>query len=166
MQEEEKKIYDFLESLSIPYKRYEHPAVTTVEEAAEHWKSIDASHCKNLFIRNQKGDRHFLVILEHTRELTIPMLQEQIKHGKMSFASERRISKYLGSQPGAVSPLGLINDEDDHVRVLIDNKLQRKENISFHPNVNTATVVIYFDHFIKFLDSVGNKYKFMDLPVY
>jgi Ala-tRNA(Pro) deacylase len=156
MSPEERAVYDALESLSIPHDRHEHPPVFTVEQALEHWEGIDATHCKNLFLRNKKGDRHFLVVAAHTTAIDIAAMAARIGEGRLSFASSERLAAHLGLTPGAVSPFGLLNDRTKSVRVLVDGALRSAERVGFHPNVNTATVVLAFADFERFLAACGN----------
>jgi Ala-tRNA(Pro) deacylase len=144
-------VLDRLSSLGIGYERFEHPPVPTVEEAEKHWAAIEAAHCKNLFLRNQKGNRHYLVIIAHTKRADLRAVANQIGDGKLSFASPGRLLQYLGVTPGAVSPAGLINDREHHVRVFLDRDLKDAARISFHPNVNTATLTVAFGDFERFL---------------
>ncbi len=157
------KVLSLLEKLNIPFDIYEHPPVPTVEEAMVYWREIDATHCKNLFFRNHKGNRHYLVILEHKQQLIIRDLEQRLKQGKISFASPKRMEHYLGLSGGSVSVFGLINDVENHVHVFLDAELKSAKRISFHPNENNATVVITFDAFMKFLDWSGNSYEFITL---
>ena len=157
------RLYTLLEELQIPYDYYEHPAVATIGEARRYWKDIEAAHCKNLFFRNHKGNRHYLVIIEHSRDLPVHDLEQRLKQGKLSFASDQRMMKYLGLTPGSVSPFGLINDTEKHVHVFIDEDLKKAEKISFHPCINTASLVIPFEGLIKFLEHIGNTYEFIML---
>ncbi len=160
---EKEKVLKVLKNLSIPFEIFEHKALPTIEIAMEVWKDIDATHCKNLFFRNHKGNKHYLVILESNRALDIHDLEQRLKQGKISFASQKRMDKYLGVQAGSVSPFGLINDKDNHVHLFLDQNLQKAEKISFHPNINTASIVVSFSDFIKYLNSVGNSYEFIEL---
>lgn len=160
---EKDKVLQTLEELSIPYDIYEHQPLPTIEIAMEVWKDIDSTHCKNLFFRNHKGNRHYLVILESNHALDIHDLEKRLKQGKISFASPKRMDKYLGLQAGSVSPFGLINDTENHVHLFLDKNLKESQKISFHPNINTASVVISFADFIKYLDQVGNSYEFLEL---
>ena len=80
----------------------------------------------------------------------------------MTFGSEKRLLKYLGVSPGSVSPFGLINDEEHHVHLFIDEQLQSADKISFHPNDNTASLVIDYKDLLKYLDAMGNSYEFID----
>ena len=100
MTSEEVPVVERLRDLGIAFERHEHPPVATVEQAAEHWAGIDAAHCKNLFLRNQKGDRHYLLILEHSKKADLRAVANQIGDGKLSFGSPERLQKHLGLTPG------------------------------------------------------------------
>src|SRR6476619_2017962 len=153
MAAEEVPVVERLRELGIAFERHEHPPVATVEQAAEHWAGIHAAHCKNLFLRNQKGDRHYLLILEHSKKADLRAVADQIGDGKLSFGSPERLMKHLGLAPGSVSPFGLIHDDEHAVRVAIDRDLKAAEKISFHPNINTATIVLAFPDFQRFLEA-------------
>lgn len=99
-----KKVLDFLEGHDIPYELHTHPPLFTIEEGLKYWKNLDCTHCKNLFFRNHKGNRHYLVSMECHK------LEQMIHEGKLSFASEERMVRCLGLHPGSVSAFGLIND--------------------------------------------------------
>jgi Ala-tRNA(Pro) deacylase len=159
----QKELYMLLDELDIPFHYREHPPVNTIEEATRYWKNYDSGRCKNIFLRNHKGDKHYLVILEHLRSLSMKDLESRLKQGKLSFASEKRLKKYLGLKPGSVSPFGLINDNDKHIHLFIDKKLLDFKNLSFHPNDNTASLIISKDDFIRFLEHQGNSYEFLQL---
>jgi Ala-tRNA(Pro) deacylase len=156
-------LYQLLDRLSIPFEYHEHPPVATIEDAKIHWRVLNSGRCKNIFFRNHKGDRHYLVILEHLRQLNIRDLEQRLKQGKLTFASDQRLKKYLGVEPGSVSPFGLINDEAHHVHLFIDEKLNEFERLSFHPNINTASLVISKADFIRLLKHLGNSYEFIKL---
>jgi Ala-tRNA(Pro) deacylase len=157
------QVYNALYELGIQFDYHEHPPVPTIEKARFYWKDIEATHCKNLFFRNHKGNRHYLVIIEHSRDLVIRDLELRLKQGKLSFASDERMRKYLGLSPGSVSPFGLIHDTGNHVHLFIDQNLHGSEKISFHPCVNTASLVISFRDFEKFLIFTGNTFEYLDL---
>lgn len=161
--ENREKVLQVLDKLNIKHEIHEHPPVPTVEEALPYWNQIDATHCKNLFFRNHKGTRHYLVILRHDRQLNIRDLEQRLKQGKISFASPHRMEKYLGVSGGSVSVFGLINDKDNQVHLFLDEALERTRKITFHPNENTATVVISKDSLLAFLDWSGNSYEFIKL---
>lgn len=157
------KVYDVLKQLNIPFDYYEHPEAPTVEIAMKYWKDLEAQHCKNLFFRNHKGNKHFLVILDCHYQLNIRELELRLKQGKLTFASAERMLKYLNIKPGSVSPFGLIHDNTKNVHVFLDKNLQKAQRISFHPNDNTASLVIPFSGFLKFLEYTGNTFEFLEL---
>ncbi len=161
LEEKRTKVYELLSNLNIDYKVYEHPPLDTIEIAQEYWKDIDAMHCKNLFFRNHKGNKHYLVIIKDTTPFVLKGLEKKLKQGKLTFGSEKRLSTYMGVKPGSVSPFGLINDEEHHVYVFMDEQLKTAEYISFHPNDNTASLVLKFSDFIKYLNYMGNKFEFI-----
>ncbi|MBN2245545.1 MAG: prolyl-tRNA synthetase associated domain-containing protein [Candidatus Aminicenantes bacterium] len=162
-EDKEKKVIEALEKLNISYIRHAHPPVFTVEQAVEQWKGIEGAHCKNIFVRNKKGNRHFLIIVEHLKKLDLKNLSSRLGQDRLSFASPERLNKYLGLEAGSVSPFGLINDIDHHVTVLIDENLKQEEFINFHPNINTATYTLSFSDFIKFLKWINNKIDFLKI---
>ncbi len=157
------ELYELFEQLSIQFEYHEHPPLDTIEDAIIHWKDYNSGRCKNIFFRNHKGDRHYLVILEHLRYLNIHDLEKRLKQGKLTFASDKRLMKYLGLEPGSVSPFGLINDKTKHVHLFIDEKLKESDRLAFHPNINTASLVISRSDFLKFLKYTGNTYEFIKL---
>src|SRR3954463_13632256 len=161
MFEQEIPVVARLNELGIEFTRHEHPAVATVDEASAHWAGIDATHCKNLFLRNQKGSRHYLVIIVATKKADLRAVADQIGDGKLSFASPERLMTHLGVTPGSVSPFGLINDASREVRVFLDRDLANATRISFHPNVNTVTVVLAFADFERFLAARGNPVRYL-----
>jgi len=156
-------IYKVLQELDIKFDYHEHPPVPTVEEASKYWAGIDSTHCKNIFLRNHKGDKHYLVILDYRCIVNIHQLEKLLKQGKLTFASPQRMMKYLGIEPGSVSPFGLIHDATNHVHLFLDSNLQQAERLSFHPNLNTASLIIKYNDFIKYLKWKGTSYEFIDL---
>jgi Ala-tRNA(Pro) deacylase len=157
------QLYRILRELDIAFDYYEHPAAFTVAQALKNWEKIDSMHCKNLFFRNHKGDRHYLIIMEYSRPLAIHDLEQRLHQGKLSLASPERLMRYLGVTPGAVSLFNLINDKANHVHVFLDERLQQAQKISFHPNDNTASIVVTFTDMMRFLEWSGNNYEFLRL---
>lgn len=156
--EKEQRLYDILESLKIEYVRYEHKAVYTVEEADKLKINIKGKLCKNLFLKNSKGDTHYLFVLEETKRADLKLLSKQIGSSRLSFASEERLAKYLDLKKGAVTPFGIINDKESSVIILIDKDLVGDHLVNFHPNVNTATIGVLYEDFEKFIKWHGNKF--------
>jgi Ala-tRNA(Pro) deacylase len=150
-----------LDALAIAHTRHEHPPVFTVEEAEQHWRDIHAVHCKNLFVRNEKGNAHYLVIVERSTSVDMKRLTAQLGEDRLSFASPERLALHLGLTPGAVSPFGIINDREHAVAVVLDEDLRSADRIAFHPNVNTATIALSFADFERFLASQGNRVRYL-----
>ena len=175
------EVLDFLEEHGIPYEIYRHPPLPTIEIALEYWKNITATHCKNLFFRNHKGNRHYLVSFECHKNLDIHSLEHQLHQGKLSFASPERMMRCLGLKPGSVSPFGLIHDMDlaekpdtnpkelyengHRVKFYLDKDLQEAERISFHPCDNTASVVVSREDFLRYLEIWGGELEWTDLAL-
>ncbi len=163
MSPQEEKVYRVLESLGISFVKYEHPPVFTVAEARQHWANLAGARCKNLFLRDEKGKRHFLVIVEHEKPVDLKKLAQMVGEKRLSFASAERLERYLGVDPGAVSPFGLIFDQKKEVEVLIDSDLEKATTIYFHPNINTVTIGLSLADFKKFLAWTGNYLRFLRL---
>ncbi len=169
----EEIVLTYLRNHGIPFERYNHPEGKTIEEANQWWRDDGSVHCKNIFLRNHKGNQHYLVSFHCDHDLDIHDLEQRLKArlqaqgkaapGKLSFASAERMLKYLGLEPGSVSPFGLINDTGNHVIFFIDETLQKADSLSFHPNDCRGTVVIRRDDFERYLEIVGNPYEYMNL---
>ncbi len=157
------KVYEVLKELGIGYDYLEHPAAPTIEIALQYCNNMDSTHCKNLFFRNHKGNRHYLVIFYCEQNLAIHELEQRLRQGRLSFASEQRMQKYLGLKPGSVSPLGLLNDTEHHVYVFLDENLRKAPKVSFHPNDNRASLAIKTEDFIRYMDFTGNGYEWTKL---
>ena len=182
--EKTEKVEKFLNEHGISFHTHHHPPLPTIELALEYWKEIDSTHCKNLFFRNHKGNRHYLVVFECHKELGIHTLEKSLKQGKLSFASQERMERCLGLLPGSVSPFGLINDmnlvgedgkpaegvaakelfENGHrVKLFLDKDLQEAALVSFHPCDNTASTVISNADLLKFLEIWGGEYEWIEI---
>jgi Ala-tRNA(Pro) deacylase len=163
MTDQELEVRARLEALGIAFDRHGHPPIDTAEAGEQYWTGIDAIHCKNLFMRNQKGTKHYLVILNYLKRANLRAVSDQVGDGKLSFASPERLMTHLGVTPGSVSPFGLIHDPSHQVRVVLDRDLKSADRISFHPNINTATVVLAFADFLRFLDWCGNPVQYVSV---
>lgn len=157
------RLYALLEELKISYEYIEHPPAPTIEIAKQYWSGHEAKHCKNLFFRNHKGNRHYLVILDCDQQMDIHDIEKHLHQGKLSFASEERLMRFLGVKPGSVTPLALINDSEHHVHLFLDKELLKAEKVSFHPCVNTASLIISCSDWIRFLDHCTNTYEWISL---
>ena len=179
--EREERVLAYLTEHNIPFTCYYHPEGKTIEEAKRWWKDDGSVHCKNIFMRNHKGNQHYLICFHCDHDLDIHDLEARLKQvlqsqgkpscGKLSFASAERMLKYLGLEPGSVSPFGLINDAEHHVHLFLDAALlddcsyanPEHKTLSFHPNDSRGTVVIALADFERYLSTVGNTYEYLRL---
>lgn len=148
---EKQKVYDALDKLNIKYEVVEHEPVFTMEDMDRLGLPEKGTLCKNLFLRDSKGKRHFLVTLDEKKNVDLKKLGKTLGGGNLSFASEERLEKYLGLKQGAVSPFGLMNDSEHQVEFFIDKDLSREKKLGIHPLDNTATVFLSFKDLDKFL---------------
>lgn len=153
------RVFEVLDELNISYVLHEHPPVFTVEEAQLHAEGIGGLHCKNLFLRDQKGKRHFLVVSENTKPIQVKEVGKKLGVGNLSFASPERLLKHLGLTPGSVSPFGLINDKENQVTLVLDQELKKADQLNFHPNDNAKTVTLSYTDFEKYVKWTGNTAK-------
>jgi len=156
-------VYQVLDSLGIKYKKFEHPVVHTVEDANKLGLEIEGGINKCLFLRNKKGDKHYLVLIRGSKRLDLKKLEELLSETRLSFASPERLMTYLKLIPGSVSPFGLINDSDKAVTAIVDDELLTNDELALHPNINTQTLVLKIGDFKKFLTWTKNKIIFLDL---
>lgn len=157
-------IYAFLDQHDIPYNRQDHPPVYTTEQAERLVPPLPGVHTKNLFLRDKKGKRYFLLVVEASKELDLKNLAAQIEASRLSLASSRRLMQYLGIEPGAVSLLALVNDPEHNVEILIDRRIWDEDALHCHPLVNTATLVIRLSGIRSFLAATGHTYHLVDIP--
>jgi Ala-tRNA(Pro) deacylase len=154
-------VYAALDALGIAYQRFAHPPVFTSEEADIHWRDLPGVPCKNLFLRNKKGNHHYLVILEISKKADLREIVRFVNDDRLSFGSPDRLMAELGLTPGSVSPFGLINDSDGSVVVLVDEDLRGAEGLIFHPNINTASVVVSWEGLERFLKTRSNPVRYI-----
>lgn len=157
------RVLEKLDELNIKYELIDHPPVYTIEEM-ENLSLEEKGHIvKNLLLKNSNGKKHYLVILKSDKKANLKSIKSQIESSALSFASEERLEKYLGLLKGAVTPLGIINDDNHCVNVVIDEDLKNQSIIGVHPNVNTATVFISYDDMIKFINTFGNEIIYVNI---
>ena len=118
---------------------------------------------KNLFLKNSNGKKHYLVVLKGDKKADLKSIKSQINSTALSFASEERLEKHLGLLKGAVTPLGIINDEEHLVNVVLDRDLQNEKMLGVHPNVNTSTVFMSYNDLIKFINTFGNEIFYVNI---
>ncbi|MFC1655980.1 prolyl-tRNA synthetase associated domain-containing protein [Patescibacteria group bacterium] len=158
-----KDLYEILDKIGVKYTKHEHPPVYTCEEADNLRIKLKGASSKHLFLRNKKGNKHYLLIMLSSKRADLKTLAKILNESKLSFASEERLQKHLGLTPGAVSPFGLINNESHDVVVVVDKEVWNHDTLNFHPNVNTATLEISRDDFEKFIKWCGNEMRIEEM---
>jgi Ala-tRNA(Pro) deacylase len=157
------QLIERLRNLGIEVPLLEHEAVYTVEEAKAVRGDLEGCHTKNLFVRNKK-ELMWLVTCLADRAVDLKWLGEHIGAGRLSFGSARRLMKYLGVTPGAVSPFAVVNDAQRKVRVVLDREVLKQEPINFHPLDNRMTVTIGAKAFLQFLDAERHSPQIINFP--
>lgn len=145
-------VEQYLESLGIDFVIHEHPPVQTCDELAQY--HIPGLACKNLFLRDQKKKRYLLVVLPADQQTDLKKLAEQVGDKKLSFVNREMLFEKLGVEPGAVSPFGLLNDQDGDVELWIAKEVMEAPLVHFHPNRNTASIELSAKAFRGFLESI------------
>jgi len=150
-------LLQYLDHLSVPYEYHQHAAVFTSEQARRLVPPLKGASAKNLFLRDRKGHRHFLLSFPDDKRLDLKSLAACLGLSGLSLASPERLQKYLGISPGAVSVLALVNDPDAYVEVLMDKDLWQAGYLQCHPLVNTATLVVSIEDIKRFITETGHK---------
>ena len=153
----------FLAAHRIEARRVEHPAVMTVEESERLVPPLPGAKTKNLFLRDKKGLRHFLVTVPHDLTVDLDALGVAIGAGRLGFASAERLQRHLGITPGSVSLLALVNDPSHSVELVIDRRLWDAKAVHAHPLVNTATLVLAHGELERFLAATGHSPRIIDI---
>ena len=147
--QKEVRCYDFLDSLGIEYGRIDHEVANTMEACEEIDRALNATICKNLFLCNRQETDFYLLMIPGDKFFKTKDISAQIGSSRLSFAKEEYMLKYLDITPGSVSVLGLINDKDFKVKLLIDEDVVKGEYIGCHPCINTSSLKIRTDDFVK-----------------
>ena len=151
--EKEIRTYDFLDKLGIHYQRVDHEAAFTMENCREIDELLGVTMCKNLFLCNRQKTNFYLLMIPDGKVFKTKELSHQIGSARLSFASAEDMEKYLDITPGSVSVMGLMNDHENAVRLLVDEEILHGEWIGCHPCVNTSSIRIkttdLFDTVIK-----------------
>ena len=154
----------FLAHHSIEAKRFEHPPVMTVAESERLVPALPGAKTKNLFLRDKKGERHFLVSVPHDLAVDLNSLGLLLGAGRLGFASPERLMRHLGIAPGSVSLLALVNDSAHAVEFVIDRRLWEADAVHAPPLVNDATMVIPHRSLERFLAATGHAPRVVDVP--
>ena len=160
----EERVYDLLERLGVPFERVDHDAVGTIEGCYEIEKLLGIEICKNLFLRNSKGDQYYLLMLPGGKHLVTKELAKKIGSTRLSFGTPEKMEEYLDITPGSVSVLGLMNDHENNIQLLVDNDIKKWEYFGCHPCINTSSLKIKTaDLFSKIHPAVGHEPVFVDI---
>jgi len=163
--EKEVRTYDLLDGLGIEYERVDHEETNTMEDCA----AIDmvlspAVICKNLFLCNAQKTKFYLLMIREDKKFLTKDISKQINSARLSFAPAEYMEKYLDITPGSVSVLGLMNDKENNVTLLVDEDVLNAEYVGCHPCINTSSLRLKVsDVFGKFLESVGHTYTVVKL---
>ena len=157
-------LLDFLAKHGIEYRRVDHPAVYTAAEARDLVPELPGAEIKNLFLRDGKGKRHFLVAVPGESKVDLKKLGGLLEAGHLGFASADRLKRILGLEPGAVSLLAAINDRGAAVEVVVDRRLQDYDAFQCHPLVNTSTLLVRRSDVEKFQRLCGHEPRWLDVP--
>jgi Ala-tRNA(Pro) deacylase len=156
------RLFALLDELGIETSTHSHAPVFTVEENRAARGALPGAHCKSLFLKDKKGVE-WLVVAREDRALDMKALAGVIGSARLSFGSADRLGERLGVIPGAVSPLALINDISNQVRVVLDADVMAAEIANFHPLTNDATTAIAPDDLARFIAGCGNEARVIDL---
>lgn len=157
-------VYDALDELEIPYTRVDHDAIYTVEGCNEVDQLLGIMICKNLFLCNSQKTKFYLLMMPGTKRFVTKEFCKQINSPRLSFAPEEYMQEYLDITPGSVSIMGLLNDKEHHVQLVIDKDVLQEEYLGCHPCINTTSMRLPMkDMLEKFLPYVGHEYMTVDL---
>ena len=158
-------VYDLLDSLSISYDRVDHQAMMTIAQCEEVDKSLGISICKNLFLCNQQKTKFYLLLMPGMKKFVTKEVCKLIPSPRLSFANETYMEEFLNITPGSVSIMGLMNDKENRVKLLIDREVAEAEYLGCHPCINTSSLKMKTtDVLERFLPAVGHEYQILDIP--
>lgn len=167
--EKEIRVYDFLDSLGVRYKRIDHEEAMTMEACEEIDRTLGegAAICKNLFLCNRQETEFYLLLIPGEKPFKTKYLSAQIGSSRLSFGKPEYMEKFLDITPGSVSVLGLMNDHDGRVRLLIDRDLLKDAYLCCHPCINTSTLKLRMaDAVDVMIPELAHTPTYVDLPVY
>lgn len=158
-------LYSLLDRLAISYQRIDHAPVFTCEEASRLLPDLPAARTKNLFLRDPKSERLFLVVTPEESRVDLKALARVLGVKRLSFGSPERLAAVLGLTPGAVTLLAMVRDTERAVTLVVDHTIWQAERVQCHPLVNTATLIITLDDVRRLLAHLGREATVMALPV-
>ena len=158
------QLFDRLADLGIAHATVEHAAVFTVEEAKTHRGTLPGHHIKNLFLRN-KQEQMWLVVALEDRAIDLKRLGEKLGASRLSFGSPERLARYLGVEPGSVTPFAVINDTGHKVTVVLDRGLEAGGPVNAHPLTNIMTSALSLADLLRFFEATGHRPNWLDFPL-
>lgn len=159
------ELLSFLETNGIAYTRYDHEPLFTCEQAKVALAGAPGRGTKNLFLRDEKGKKHFLLVVSEDKQVDLKVLSKSLEVKPLSLASPDRLKTYLDLEPGSVTVLAVFSDPEGAVEVLIDESLSGADAIHCHPLVNTSTLAISWEGILKFLKLRGHPPRIISVPV-
>ena len=162
--DKEERVYDLLDQLNIDYQRIDHEEANTMEVCLEIEKTLKSTICKNLFLVNSNKSQYYLLMLKENKKFKTKVISKQINSSRLSFGSDEKMLEYLDITPGSVSLLGLMNDHDFKVQLLMDKDLLQDEYLGCHPCINTSSLRIKMkDVFEKIIPSLHHEPIFVEV---
>ncbi len=162
--DKEERVYDLLDQLNIDYQRIDHEEANTMEVCLEIEKTLKSTICKNLFLVNSNKSQYYLLMLKGNKKFKTKVISKQINSSRLSFGSDEKMLEYLDITPGSVSLLGLMNDYDFKVQLLMDKDLLQDEYLGCHPCINTSSLRIKMkDVFEKIIPSLHHEPIFVEV---
>ena len=163
--EKEQRVYDLLEKLEIPFVYVDHPAAATMDDLGEADAVLGAAVCKNLLLCNRQCTEFYLLMIPGEKPFKTKYLSKQIGSARLSFAAPEYMEQFLDITPGSLSVLGLMNDKDNAVQLLIDADLLGSESVGMHPCINTSSLALKTQDLLeKVLPAVHHTYRAVELP--
>lgn len=163
--DKEKRVYELLDELGIEYARVDHPAAETMEACEEIEKVLGVEICKNLFLCNRQKTDFYLLMMPGSKPFKTKDITKQLGCARLSFAGAEFMQEFLDITPGSVSVLGLMNDKENRVRLIIDKDILDGEYIGCHPCINTSSLSIKTQDIInKFLPAVTHEPTIVEMP--
>lgn len=156
-------VYEILKRLDIKYEIKKQVPVYTVEDRDKLDFKLPGIPCKNLFLCDSSNKEFIMIVVEDGKHIDLKRLSQQLGMKGLHFASEKQLAQQLGLKMGAVGPFGLINNFNGNVKLVVDEALRSADYVSFHPNVNTATVIMTWDDFYKYVLWCKNQVMFEEL---
>ena len=151
--------YDLLEKLNISFEKLEHVPITSVENLDF---KLPGQQVKNLFLKDKKSRRFYLVLLHDEKQANLSLLAESLGEKKLSFARDEQVRDLLRVQPGTITPLSLIFDSDHKIQMVVDSQVDQTLTIGVHPFINDTTLNIKFIDFKRFLEYTGHELRVVD----